>query len=406
VLYDAPIFAAKDSLPIDPSSDTPPGFLEAQRGKPGGFVADPDVMDTWATSSLTPQIQSHWVLNTEQHAKLFPMDIRPQAHEIIRTWAFSTIVKAWMHEGEIPWRNVVISGWVLDPDRKKMSKSKGNVITPEALLAEYSSDAVRYWAGRARLGTDTACDPAVFKIGSKLVVKLFNASRFVLMQFSEPSELVVDMISHPLDRAMVSRLTEVIGVATAAFERFDYAQALQSVEELFWNFCDHYLELVKGRAYSEGDRSARASAHATLFLCLKSFIRLLAPFMPYVTEEVWSWRFAGQGRDASVHTTPWPEAREFSAISGDPRALEAAIAVVSVIRGAKTAAQRGQRWGVSQLVVEGRSLDLELLTTVLDDVVRAGGVVDGGVRLKPVGDPQDRQGVGEMFNVGVVLAEG
>jgi valyl-tRNA synthetase len=406
VRYDSPILAAKESLPIDPSSDTPPGFSEAQRGQPGGFIADPDVMDTWATSSLTPQIQSHWTLNREQHAKLFPMDIRPQAHEIIRTWAFSTIVKAWMHEGEIPWRNVVISGWVLDPDRKKMSKSKGNVITPEGLLAEYSSDAVRYWAGRARLGTDTACDPAVFKIGSKLVVKLFNASRFVLMQLSQPSDLNVEAISHPLDRAMVARLVEVISSATAAFERFDYALALQGVEELFWNFCDHYLELVKGRAYNEGDRLARASAHATLFLCLRSFIRLLAPFMPYVTEEVWSWRFAGEGRDASVHTTPWPDVREFAGIQGNPQSLEAAIAVVSVIRGAKTSAQRGQRWGVSQLAVEGRTLDLELLSTVLDDVVRAGSVVDGGVKLIPVSDQVEQQGAVERFKVSVVLAEG
>ncbi|MFO0417756.1 MAG: valine--tRNA ligase, partial [Pseudomonadota bacterium] len=247
--YDQPILADQSTLPVDPYVDLPPGYSAEQRGKPGGFIGDPDVMDTWATSSLTPQIQSQWGLNPERHSKLFPMDMRPQAHEIIRTWAFSTIVKAWMHENEIPWRNIVISGWVLDPERKKMSKSKGNVITPDALLAEYSSDAVRYWAGRARLGSDTACDPAVFKIGSKLVVKLFNASRFVLMQLTDPVP-GVDKIVHPLDRAMVSSLAEVVRGATSAFEQFEYAQALQLTEERFWHFCDHYVELVKGRSYS------------------------------------------------------------------------------------------------------------------------------------------------------------
>lgn len=400
IQYDKPIVAARERLPVDPSSDLPPGYTEQQRNQPGGFAGDPDVMDTWATSSMTPQVQSHWVLDSAQHAKLFPMDMRPQAHEIIRTWAFGTIVKAWMHENEIPWRHVVISGWVLDPDRKKMSKSKGNVVTPEGLLAEYSSDAVRYWAGRARLGTDTACDPAVFKIGSKLVVKLFNASRFVLMQLMD-SVPGVEAITHPLDRAMVVTLAGVVRSTTDAFSRFDYALALQTTEEHFWHFCDHYVELVKSRSYNEADSQARASAHASLFWCLRTFIRLFAPFMPYVTEEVWSWRFAGEGRNASVHTTAWPDASEVKAISGDSRALTAAIEVVSVIRGTKTSAQKGQRWGVDALTVTASQGDLDLLTSVLDDVTRAGSVVEGGTRLVvTTGEALPR------FKVEVVLSEG
>jgi valyl-tRNA synthetase len=400
IQHGQPIFATRDRLPVDPSSDLPPGYTEAQRNQPGGFCGDPDVMDTWATSSMTPQIQSHWVLNPDQHSKLFPMDIRPQAHEIIRTWAFSTIVKAWMHEDQIPWKNVVISGWVLDPDRKKMSKSKGNVVTPEGLLAEYSSDAVRYWAGRARLGADTACDPAVFKIGSKLVVKLFNASRFVLMQLADPVP-GVQAIRHPLDCAMVTTLTEVVRVATDAFARFDYALALQTVEEKFWEFCDNYVELVKARSYNEQDKIGRESAHASLYWCLKTFIRLLAPFIPYITEEVWSWRFAGDGRDASVHTTRWPEVSETADITGDPQALAAATEVVSVIRGAKTAAQKGQRWGISALTIKANSKNLEILNTVLDDVIRAGSVVGESAKLV-VQEGESAQ----RFAVDIVLAEG
>src|SRR5262249_49981758 len=151
---------------------------EAQRGKPGGFTGDPDVMDTWATSSLTPQIVSHWGIDAARHARLFPADLRPQSHEIIRTWAFYTIAKAFLHSASVPWHHIAISGWILDPDRKKMSKSKGNVVTPEALLDENSSDAVRYWAARARLGVDTAFDAKLFAIGKRLATKIFNASRF------------------------------------------------------------------------------------------------------------------------------------------------------------------------------------------------------------------------------------
>lgn len=347
---------------------------------------------------MTPQIQSHWLLNPEQHKKLFPMDIRPQAHEIIRTWAFVTIVKAWMHENEIPWKHVLISGWVLDPDRKKISKSKGNVVTPQNLLDEYSSDAIRYWACRARLGVDTAVEPAVFKIGSKLIVKLFNASRFVLMQLTDPVP-GVEKITHPLDRAMVVTLRGVVEEATKSFEQFEFAQALQLVEERFWHFCDHYVELVKGRSYSESDKAGKESAHAALFWCLKTFIRLFAPVLPYVTEEVWSWRFAGAGKDAFVHTTKWPEVSEVAAIQGSPEAFDAAVEVISAIRGTKTMAQKGQRWGVSALSIQGAEADLEVLTTVLDDVVRTGSVVEGGTKLVP---SEKREGA--RFAVEVNLA--
>ncbi len=313
--------------------------------------AEPDVMDTWATSSMTPQIQSHWGIDPERHAKLFPMDIRPQAHDIIRTWAFSTIVKAWMHEGEIPWCHVVLSGWILDPDRKKMSKSKGNVVTPDDLLVEWSSDAVRYWAARARLGTDTAFDPGVFKVGKRLAMKIFNASRFVLMQVEGAGGTVPgpENIADPLDLALVERLRVVTEQATRAFEAFDYATVLQVVEESFWQFCDHYLELVKLRSYSDEDTPGRRSALATLGLALNTYLRLLAPFQPFVTEEVWSWQFAGEGRTRSVHTSPWPTPAEFEAVPAPEveGSFEAAVAVMSEIRGAKTIAQKSLRWPVA-----------------------------------------------------------
>ena len=237
--YGRAIYADSDSLPVDPSVDCPPGFSESQRGQVGGFFGDPDVMDTWATSSLTPQIVSHWKKDDLRHSKLFPMDIRPQSHEIIRTWAFYTICKAWMHSGEIPWKNVIISGWILDPDRKKMSKSKGNVVTPQHLLDEYSSDAVRYWAARAKLGVDTAFDETVFKTGRKLVTKLFNASRFVFMQWDEFDSAYspkLEDVTETLDRAFLKKLSGVVERASASFQNFEYAQALREIESSFWGF--------------------------------------------------------------------------------------------------------------------------------------------------------------------------
>ena len=402
--FSSPIYADADSLPVDPLTDTAPGFSEDQRNQPGGFSAEPDVMDTWATSSLTPQIQSYWDIDPERHASLFPMDIRPQAHDIIRTWAFYTIVKAWMHEDEIPWRHVILSGWILDPDRKKMSKSKGNVVTPDDLLVEWSSDAVRYWAARARLGTDTAFDPGVFKVGKRLAMKVFNASRFVLMQLEHDETEVPDAesISEPLDLALVARLRVVIAQATKAFETFDYAAALKVIEESFWHFCDHYLELVKLRSYSDDDTPGRRSALAALGVGLNTYLRLLAPFLPFVTDEAWSWRFAGSGRMQSVHTAPWPTAAEFDAVPS-PEAeggFEAAVEIMTAIRGAKTVAQKSLKWPVASLEITGSEAARAALAPVMDDILRAGNVVDGGLTLSD-GEAPD----GERFAITVTLGE-
>jgi valyl-tRNA synthetase len=402
--FSNPVYADPSTLPMDPLTDIPPGYTEDQRDEPGGFTAEPDVMDTWATSSMTPQIQSHWGIDPDRHAKLFPMDIRPQAHDIIRTWAFSTIVKAWMHEGEIPWYHVVLSGWILDPDRKKMSKSKGNVVTPDDLLVEWSSDAVRYWAARARLGTDTAFDPSVFKVGKRLSTKIFNASRFVLMQLERVGGEVPgpEHIAEPLDLALIERLRTVTEQATKAFDGFDYAAALQVIEESFWQFCDHYVELVKLRSYSDDDTPARRSALAALGLGLNTYLRLLAPFMPYVTEEVWSWSFAGEDRAQSVHTSPWPTTAELEAVPrpGVDGTFEAAVEVMTKIRGAKTIAQKSLRWPVATLEIMGPESGRNALAPVVDDILRAGNVTNGGLSLGDGDAPE-----GERFAITVTLGK-
>ncbi len=333
--FSAPLLPEAAALPIDPMTDVPPAYAEEQRDRPGGFTAEADVFDTWFTSSLTPQVATGWTEKPERHRRLFPMDLRPQSHEIIRTWAFYTIVKAWLHEGTIPWRNVAISGWVLDPDRKKMSKSKGNVVTPMHLLDQYGADAVRYWSLAARLGTDTAFDEKVFAVGRRLVMKVWNASKYALSQSAPEGP-----VTHPLDLAFLARLRDTVEKATAAFEDLDYAGALDTVERFFWaGYTDNYLELVKARARSESDPTGRASAVAAVQQGLSVLLRLLAPYLPYVTEEVWSWGFARATGTESVHRAAWPSAAEFGAVPPDAgAAFDAACGFLDAVRRAKSAA--------------------------------------------------------------------
>ncbi len=346
--FDRPIFPAVADLPIDPSSDTPPGFTEDQRHQPGGFAGDPDVMDTWATSSLSPQIAGHW--GTELFDRIFPMDLRPQAHEIIRTWLFSTVVRSHFQHQSLPFTNALISGWVLDPDRKKMSKSVGNVVTPMPLLQLHGADALRYWAASGRPGTDTAIDEAQMKIGRRLAIKILNASKFVLGRLEGADIPGPDEVTQPLDRDLLALLARLITETTQSFEQYDYARALERTESFFWSFCDDYLELVKIRAYGDANDPATRSAKATLALALSTLQRLLAPFLPFVTDEVWHW-----WHEASVHRAPWPVLGELGDVStSEPGAVYGAVGeVLEAVRREKSTAKVSQRAGVARRIVRG-----------------------------------------------------
>jgi valyl-tRNA synthetase len=264
-------------------------------------------MDTWATSSLTPQIVCGWPDDRARFAQTFPMDLRPQAHDIIRTWLFDSVLRSHLEHDALPWSNAAISGFVVDPDRKKMSKSKGNVVTPMALLLEHGSDGVRYWASCGRQGSDATFDPNQMRVGRRLAIKILNASKFALSA-AQPQ----GPITEPVDRAMIRSLAALVADATEAFESYDYTRALQRAETFFWRFCDDYLELVKGRRYGEQDAQGAASANAALTAALSVLLRLFAPFLPFVTEEVWSW-----WRDASIHKAPWPVREELEALLAD-----------------------------------------------------------------------------------------
>jgi valyl-tRNA synthetase len=349
-VYDQPLLPSEERLPVDPSSDTPAGYTAEQRGKPGGFIGDPDVLDTWATSSLTPQIAGRWGYDDDLFERVFPMDIRPQAHEIIRTWLFSTLLRSHYEHGQLPWHSAAISGWILDPDRKKMSKSKGNVVTPMDLLVEYGSDAVRYWAASARPGTDTAYDIGQMKVGRRLAIKLLNASKFVLGIGEPDGGVTPGAVTEAIDMAMLAELDLTIKAATVWFEAYDYARALEQAEVFFWKFCDNYVELVKDRAYGETSMPGIASARAALRIALSVVVRLFAPFLPFVTEEVWSW-----WHDGSVHRAAWPVAGELGAAvdSADREVLAVASDVIAAVRKAKSEAQVSMRTEVMSVQVAG-----------------------------------------------------
>jgi len=376
--YTRPIVAQESQLPIDPSTDTPEGYTAAQRNQPNGFAGDPDIMDTWATSSLTPQVAGDWLGDPDLFARVFPMDLRPQSHEIIRTWLFDTVLRSILEHRSLPWKHTAISGWVLDPDRKKMSKSKGNVVTPMALLEEHGSDGVRYWSAKGGPGTDTAFDASQMKVGRRLAIKMLNAAKFALMQ-AEPR----GPISEPLDRGMLSSLSTLVQESTEQFEAYDYARVLDQAERFFWAFCDDYLELVKGRRYGDFTPEGAASANSAMLVAMSTLLRLFAPFLPFVTEEVWSW-----WRPGSVHKARWPTADEVVAPIGgsDAQAVEVfghARAALGEIRRIKALEKRPVKAVIDRAVLPRR---FESLMPAAQDVKAAAHIRD--LSFDQVDEPQ------------------
>jgi valyl-tRNA synthetase len=436
------ICATADMLPVNPITTPPPGFTIVKKADaagdssiPAGWIVrdsvgkeyrcwpDMDVMDTWATSSISPQLSAGAIHphppagagpslsltegegtsaargegdvprithHASRFSKLFPADLRPQAHEIIRTWAFYTLVKAHLHSDSIPWKNLMISGWCLAEDKSKMSKSKGNIVTPVALIEERGTDAVRYWAATSRLGMDTAFSPDLLKIGKKLVGKLWNATQFAAIHLSKMTEApqtpaTDEAITEPLDRWILSRLAETVAKATEAFDAYEYAVALDETNRFFWaDFCDNYLELIKKRVYNEdGSFSAaqQQSAIRTLYYCLDAIFKLYAPFVPHVTEELYAHIFAEDyAAKASLHARGmWVKPENYPRDLSAEAAGVMAIALLEAIRKRKSEAGVSVKYPVEEFVIcptpdHQDANDYMMLETIMADVMGAGNV--------------------------------
>ena len=361
--YESPILPSDQALPIDPSSDVPIGFSEDQRGKPGGFIGELDIMDTWATSSLTPQLAGGWPIDEKRFKNVFPYDLRPQGQDIIRTWLFSTLLRSQLEHGGLPWKNAAISGWILDPDRKKMSKSKGNVVVPNELLENHGSDAVRYWAASARLGTDAAFDEGQMKIGRRLAIKLLNAARFAL-SFEMPQG--VTEVTEEIDLSMLASLSDVVRTATDAFASYDHTKALETAESFFWTFTDDYLELVKDRAYgAQFSDQERGSAVLALRSALSVLVRLFAPFLPFASEEVWSW-----WQEGSVHQAAWPTVDELK--GSTPNLMGLTSEALILIRKSKSDLKLSMKAEIAQLKLKAPSL----MKSVAKDLQSVGNIAE------------------------------
>ncbi len=369
--YEQPLVAAEDTLPVDPSSDCPPGFTEDQRGVAGGFMGDPDVMDTWATSSLTPQIVGGWERDPTCSRASSRWTCGRRRTTSSAPGCSRSVVRADAEFDTVPWRHAAISGWILDPDRKKMGKSNGNALTPIGLLEEHGSDAVRYWAASGRPGTDTTFDPGQMKIGRRLAIKILNASRFVLGFGAADAEPDPAAITEPLDRALLAELADVVRRATTAFDAYEYTRALEAVETFFWSFCDDYVELVKDRAYGGQGEPAALSAKATLAVALSVLLRLFAPILPFVAEEVWSW-----WQEGSVHRASWPTAAAVAAVAadGERQLLVDVATALSAIRKAKSEAKVSMRTDVERAVLAGPADAVDRIMAAATDLSAAGRI--------------------------------
>ena len=404
------LYATADQLPVNPLVDLPKGYTREE------VTPDMDVMDTWATSSISPQLSAHAIGgDSDRFKKLFPADLRPQAHEIIRTWAFYTVVKAHLHSDSIPWQNLMISGWCLAEDKSKMSKSKGNVVTPVALIEEKGTDAVRYWAGTSRLGQDTAFSPDLLKIGKKLVGKLWNATAFAAIHLSKmneaPKTAATDgAITEVLDQWILSRLGETVTTATRAFNEYEYANALDATNSFFWaDFCDNYLELIKKRVYNEDGfftAAQQQSAVRALYYCLETILKLYAPFVPHVTEELYSHIFADSyAAKGSLHSrNQWPNAKGYLIDARKLRIGTTALDMLERLRKTKSDANKSIKYPITSALFQGHgSYELHEAekVSVLRDIEAAGNVAS----LKwdhayAAGDLKD-----DLKTVNIILAE-
>ena len=349
---DEPIMADEKDLPVDPLKDKPP-VKKCPKCGTSKFIPEKDVLDTWATSSLTPRLAIELMPEALQK-RLYPMNLRPQAHDIITFWLFNTVVKSNLHYKKNPFKDVMISGWLLDPKGKKMSKSKGNVIEPTTVIENYCADALRFMSAGTKLGEDLPYQEKDVVTGMKTVTKLWNASKFAFMHLKDYKKEKPKKIEF-FDKWILSKLNKIINSSTAAFMKYEYSRTRLDVEKFFWQtFCDNYLEIVKDRLYNPDKRGkgAKTSAQHALYHALLSTIKLLAPIMPFITEEIYQDFFKKTEKDKSIHISKWPDYEKKLVDDKIEEAGDALIAVIAAVRKMKTENNKPLNSPVKEIIIE------------------------------------------------------
>jgi len=365
------LVADEKDLPVDPLVDKPTKKCTCGSSE---FVGENDVMDTWATSSVTPQIILNWANDKgyDVSMKMYPLSLRPQAHDIIRTWAFYTIVKGIYHQNEIPWKNVVVSGHVLDPRGEAMHKSKGNVIEPATVLSKYPADALRFWAASSKLGDDLRYLEKDLVTGQKTITKLWNAAKFSFSHLEDfkakPKKL------EAFDRWILSKMQRLVKESTENFEKFEYSRVKADTEKFFWlSFCDVYLELVKDRLYNPEQRGkdARSSGQYALSTTLLHTLKLFAPFMPYITEEIYHLHFAEMEKQKSIHRSTWPIYDSQLLDAHTEEIGDKLVEVISEVRKAKSSKSLSLKEPVKELVLPFKEEEVTVFIADLQAVTKA-----------------------------------
>jgi valyl-tRNA synthetase len=358
-------------LPVNPEKDKPKTKCSCGSNK---FIPEQDILDTWATSSLTPQIAIELLKNEKLKQNIIPMSLRPQAHDIINTWLFYTLARSKLHLNKIPWRNVLISGFVLDPNGEKMSKSKGNIIEPPKVMKNYPVDALRYWSAEAGLGKNLRFDEEELKNGHRLMTKLWNASRFSFFHLKnfkgdKPKEL------EPLDKWLFSKLQATIKNSSDYFEKYEFAKAKQEIENFFWKtFCDNYLELAKRRLYSPKNRQEKISARYTLYTTLLTILKLWAPIIPYITEEIYQSKFKKLQKTKSIHITKLPEYNQGLVDKEIEAKAQTLIDLIAIIRKEKSSKGYSLKKEIRNLTISADKNVIEALSEFQEDLKAIGNI--------------------------------
>jgi len=366
---DEAILADEADLPVDPLKDKAP-VKKCPKCSHGEFVPEKDVLDTWATSSLTPQLAVELVKDKELQKKLFPMSLRPQAHDIITFWLFNTVIKSQLHNNLNPWKDVAISGFVLDPHGKKMSKSKGNVVEPQEVIRKYSADAMRFWAASSKLGEDMPYQEKDIVTGKKFITKLWNASKFTFMHLSDYNGEKPKKMEE-VDKWLLSKLGKIIQDATESFRQYEFSRTKADTENFFWHtFCDNYLEIVKDRVYNPDKRGieAKESAQYTLYQSLLAILKLMAPILPYVTEELYQMYYAAREKPKSIHVSGWP--KEFKRDEKAEKTGDVAVYAVQAARRAKSEKNMSLKAAVKVLSIRAKISKSEF-ESVKEDILAA-----------------------------------